>query len=52
MIRPPAPGRTGPGITQERITLPEDLCGWLNSRSRFARIGRTTYNGLVRPSGR
>jgi uncharacterized repeat protein (TIGR01451 family) len=33
------PGELVLGITRERITLPEDLCGWLNSRSRFARIG-------------
>jgi dCTP deaminase len=31
------------GITRERITLPEDLCGWLNSRSRFARIGLMSH---------
>lgn len=31
------------GITRERITLPEDVCGWLNSRSRFARIGLMTH---------
>ena len=26
-------------ITLETITLPNDICGWLNSRSRFARLG-------------
>jgi dCTP deaminase len=31
------------GITRERITLPEDVCGWLNSRSRFARIGLMSH---------
>jgi len=33
------PGELILGITKEKITLPEDICGWLNSRSRFARIG-------------
>lgn len=33
------PGETAHGITLERITLPETLCGWLQGRSRFARIG-------------
>jgi len=28
---------------EERITLPEDVCGWLNSRSRFARIGLMSH---------
>ncbi len=27
------------GITKEKITLPENICGWLGARSRFARIG-------------
>lgn len=27
------------GITQERITLPPNICGWLEGRSRFARLG-------------
>lgn len=26
-------------ITKETITLPDDICGWLGSRSRFARLG-------------
>jgi len=34
----------GPGefilaITKEKIQLPEDICGWLSGRSRFARLG-------------
>jgi dCTP deaminase len=33
------PGRTIHGITRERITLPDDLCGFLEGRSRFARLG-------------
>ncbi|MCA9372084.1 dCTP deaminase [Candidatus Woesebacteria bacterium] len=27
------------GITKERIKLPGNIAGWLNSRSRFARLG-------------
>ena len=33
------PGETVLGITLERITLPPDICGWLEGRSRFARVG-------------
>ncbi|UCE86224.1 MAG: dCTP deaminase [Deltaproteobacteria bacterium] len=33
------PGVTIHGITRERVTLPEDLCGFLEGRSRFARLG-------------
>ena len=33
------PGETVLGLTQERIALPPDLCGWLEGRSRFARLG-------------
>lgn len=34
-----APGSTIHGITRERITLPPDLCGLLEGRSRYARLG-------------
>ncbi|RMG08624.1 MAG: dCTP deaminase [Planctomycetota bacterium] len=27
------------GITNERVGLPDDLCGWFDGRSRFARMG-------------
>ncbi|MBU0471683.1 MAG: dCTP deaminase [Nanoarchaeota archaeon] len=27
------------GITKEKITLSKNLCGWLQGRSRFARLG-------------
>ena len=37
------PGELVLGITKEKITLPEDVCGWLNSRSRFARIGLMSH---------
>jgi dCTP deaminase len=33
------PGETVLGITKERITLAPNLCGWLEGRSRFARLG-------------
>jgi len=33
------PGETILGITREKITLPPDICGWLEGRSRFARLG-------------
>jgi len=33
------PGETIFGITQEKITLAPNLCGWLEGRSRFARLG-------------
>ena len=33
------PGYTIHGITRERISLPRDLCGFLEGRSRFARLG-------------
>lgn len=37
------PGELVLGITRERLTLPGDICGWLNSRSRFARIGLMSH---------
>lgn len=33
------PGKSCLGITVERITLPSNICGWLQGRSRFARLG-------------
>ncbi|HEU4428872.1 MAG TPA: dCTP deaminase, partial [Myxococcota bacterium] len=33
------PGATIHGITREQIVLPPDLCGLLEGRSRFARLG-------------
>ena len=33
------PGETLLGITREKITLADDICGWLEGRSRFARLG-------------
>jgi dCTP deaminase len=33
------PGETAHGITRERLRLPDTICGWLQGRSRFARLG-------------
>ncbi|MEM1988447.1 MAG: dCTP deaminase [Candidatus Woesearchaeota archaeon] len=33
------PGETILGITEEEIILSENICGWLEGRSRFARLG-------------
>ena len=48
---PLAPGETIHGITRERITLPGDIGGWLESRSRFARLGLMIHvtSGFVQP---
>jgi len=45
------PGCTIHGITRERITLPPDLCGLLEGRSRFARLGLMIHvtSALVQP---
>ncbi|MCX5788446.1 MAG: dCTP deaminase [Elusimicrobia bacterium] len=37
------PGELVLGITKEKIVLPDDICGWLNSRSSFARIGLMSH---------
>jgi len=37
------PGEIILGITKEKIELPEDLCGWLQGRTRFARMGLTVH---------
>ena len=48
---PLAPGETIHGITRERITLPDDIGGWLEGRSRFARLGLMIHvtSGFVQP---
>lgn len=45
------PGEAVLGITRERICLPDDLCGWLEGRSRFARVGLTVHitAGFMQP---
>ncbi len=37
------PGESVLGITVEKITLPPYICGWLEGRSRFARVGLTVH---------
>src|SRR6476646_5582911 len=48
---PLTPGETIHGITRERITLPGDIGGWLEGRSRFARLGLMIHvtSGFVQP---
>ena len=45
------PHQTVLGLTQERISLAPDLCGWLEGRSRFARIGLLVHisAGFMQP---
>ena len=33
------PGQTAHAVTAERIVLPPTLCGWIQGRSRFGRLG-------------
>ncbi|MGM0440841.1 MAG: dCTP deaminase [Elusimicrobiota bacterium] len=37
------PGESVLGITKEKICLPQDICGWLEGRSTFARLGLTVH---------
>ena len=37
------PGEFVLGITKEQVKLPEDVCGWLSGRSRFARLGLVVH---------
>ena len=48
---PLSPGETIHGITRERITLPGDIGGWLEGRSRFARLALMIHvtSGFVQP---
>lgn len=45
------PGELVHGITEEKIRLSEDLAGWIEGRTRFARIGLMIHvtAGLVQP---
>lgn len=45
------PQQTVLGLTVERIRLAPDLCGWLEGRSRFARIGLLVHisAGFMQP---
>ena len=46
-----SPGHTVHGITHETLNLPPNLCGWLEGRSRIARLGLTVHvtSGFVHP---
>ena len=41
------PGETVLGITRERVRLGTGLCGWLEGRSRFARLGLMVHICLL-----
>lgn len=45
------PQETVLGITREKITMPGDICGWLEGRSRFARLGLLIHisAGFIQP---
>ncbi len=45
------PGQTVHGATLEKISLPPNLCGWLEGRSRTARFGLAVHvtSGFVQP---
>jgi dCTP deaminase len=45
------PGHTVHGVTRETIHLPPNICGWLEGRSRIARLGLTVHvtSGFVHP---
>ena len=45
------PGVTIHGITRERVSLPPDVCGFLEGRSRYARLGLMVHvtSALVQP---
>ena len=45
------PGETIHGITRERLTFAGDIAGWLEGRSRFARLGLMIHvtSGFVQP---
>lgn len=45
------PQETVLGITKEKISLPGNICGWLEGRSRFARLGLLIHisAGFIQP---
>jgi len=45
------PGETVLGVTKEQITIPSTMCGWLEGRSRFARLGLLIHisAGFIQP---
>ncbi|MBF0549993.1 MAG: dCTP deaminase [Deltaproteobacteria bacterium] len=46
-----APGQTALGMTIERIRLADSICGWIDGRSRFARLGLLVHisAGFIQP---
>jgi len=46
-----APQATVLGVTRERIKLSSEICGWLEGRSRFARLGLAIHvtAGFINP---
>lgn len=38
-----SPGQTVLGITREKLTLAPNICGWLEGRSRYSRIGLAVH---------
>jgi len=45
------PKQTIHGITVEKLTLPDDLCAWIEGRSMIGRLGLTTHitAGFIQP---
>ena len=41
-------------IIEETISLPEDICGWIQGRSRFARLGLMVHitASLIQPGSK
>jgi dCTP deaminase len=48
------PGELVHGITKELVALPDDVAGWIEGRSSFARMGLMIHMsaGLVQPGTR
>lgn len=48
------PGESILGITEENVELPEDICGWIQGRSRFARLGLMVHitASLIQPGSK
>lgn len=48
------PGEFVTGMTQEFIELPNELAGWIEGRSKFARVGLTVHatSGFIHPGSK
>lgn len=46
-----SPGEIVFGITKEKIEFPDNICGWIEGRSRFGRIGLVVHMtaGYIQP---